>query len=83
VKSYLRRRSNMLNNKRKFDPLKEDLEKLVWELPTLHVAKLFGVSDKAVDKRCRLLGIQKPGRGYWAKLKAAQKISLIEAQRIS
>jgi len=66
----------MLTNRRKFNPLREDLEKLVWEQPTLHVAKMFGVSDKAVDKRCKLLGIQKPGRGYWAKLKAAQKASV-------
>jgi hypothetical protein len=65
----------MFENRRKFNPLKEDLEKLVWELPTLHVAKMFGVSDKAIDKRCKLLGIQKPGRGYWTKLKATQKIS--------
>lgn len=52
---------------RKFNPTKNDLLKLVWELPTVKVAKMYGVSDKAVEKRCKLLGIEKPPRGYWAK----------------
>lgn len=46
----------------------EELRQLVWEIPTTHIAQLFGVSDKAVEKRCRALGIPKPPRGYWAKL---------------
>ncbi|MBU6454352.1 MAG: hypothetical protein KGS72_21450 [Cyanobacteria bacterium REEB67] len=59
-------------NRRKFDPSREELENLVWEMPTLKVAAIFGVSDKAIDKRCRLLGIAKPGRGYWTKVKVAR-----------
>ena len=51
---------------RKFDPAGEELRDLVWSMPSTGVAKLFGVSDVAVAKRCRLLGIEKPGRGYWA-----------------
>lgn len=46
-------------------PSKEILEKLVWEKPTEHVAFALGVSDSAVGKRCRMLGIKKPPRGYW------------------
>lgn len=53
--------------KRRFDPTKEELEQLVWAMPTTHVGLLFGVSDKAVERRCKLLGIQKPPRGYWTK----------------
>ena len=52
---------------RRFDPSKDELEKLVWEIPTTKVAEKYGVSDKAIDKRCKLLGIPKPPRGYWAK----------------
>lgn len=55
---------------RKFEVSKEELEKLVWEMPTTHVCKLFNVSDKAISKRCKLLGIEKPPRGYWTKVKA-------------
>ncbi len=57
---------------RKFDVSREALEKLVWEMPTTQVAELFGVSDKAVEKRCKRLGVAKPPRGYWAKLAAGQ-----------
>lgn len=50
-------------------PLKEELEKLIWEKPTTTIAKEFGVSDQAVAKWCRLYNIKKPPRGYWSKLK--------------
>jgi hypothetical protein len=49
---------------------KEELEKLVWEMPTTQIAAEFGVSDKAVAKWCRKYEIEKPGPGYWAKLRS-------------
>jgi hypothetical protein len=52
---------------RKFAVEAEELEQLVWLMPTTEVAQLFGVSDKAIEKRCKLLGIPKPPRGYWTK----------------
>lgn len=51
--------------KRLFDPTREELEELVWKYPTVQVAKMFDVSDKAIDARCKLYGIEKPPRGYW------------------
>lgn len=57
--------------RRKFEITSEELSRLVWEMPTVQVAHLCGVTDKAVEKRCRLLGINKPPRGYWA-IKRAQ-----------
>ena len=48
-------------------PLKEQLEKMVWERSTTTIAKELGVSDNAVAKQCKKLGISKPPRGYWAK----------------
>ena len=59
------------SNKR-FDVEKDILEKLVWTYPTVEVAKMFDVSDTAVAKRCKRMGIKKPPRGYWAKVHAAQ-----------
>lgn len=56
---------------RKFHVPKEILEKLVWEMPTEKVAKIFGVSGKAIEKRCKLLGIVKPPRGYWRKVETS------------
>ena len=58
--------------RRKFDPDPAELEELVWEMPTTKVAELFGVSDKAISKRCKLYEIEKPPRGYWAKVNAGQ-----------
>ena len=56
--------------KRKIEqPTKEQLEKLVWEKPTQQLAIEFGVSDVAVAKWCKNLGISKPPRGYWTSLK--------------
>ncbi|TFI51369.1 hypothetical protein BLD44_026675 [Mastigocladus laminosus UU774] len=48
-------------------PSKEELQKLVWEKPTTQIAKDFGVSDKAVEKWCKVYGVEKPPRGYWVK----------------
>lgn len=56
---------------RKFNPTKEELELLVQEKPMTEIGKIFGVSDNAVKKRCKRLGIElKPMRGHWMKVKA-------------
>ena len=47
----------------------ETLAKLVWEKPTCEIAKELGISDSAIGKRCKRLGIPKPPRGYWEKRK--------------
>ncbi len=68
---------NIVNNKvectpkKKFDPTFEELQNLIWSMPATEVAKIFRVSDKAIEKRCKKLGINKPPRGYWAKKYAA------------
>jgi len=54
----------------KFIITKEELQKIIWEMPSTKIALLYNVSDKAVEKRCKKLGIEKPPRGYWAKMKA-------------
>lgn len=48
-------------------PSTDELKNLVWSMPTMSVAALLGVSDVAIAKRCKRLGIDKPGRGYWQK----------------
>jgi len=59
------------NNVLRFTVSKEELEKLVSEKPFTQIGKQFGVSDNAVRKRCKKLGIEIPknGAGYWAKKK--------------
>jgi len=56
-------------------PLKiarEDLYELAWSKPMCELAKDFGISDVALAKRCKRLGIPVPGRGYWARVDAGQ-----------
>jgi transposase len=41
-------------------------------MSTTKVAEKFGVSDKAIQKWCDSYEIEKPPRGYWAKVKAGK-----------
>ena len=36
------------------------------------IGEMFGVSDNAVNKWCKLYGIKKPGRGDWEKIKSGK-----------
>jgi hypothetical protein len=51
---------------------REDLYELAWSKPITSLAQDFGISDVALAKRCRRLGIPIPGRGYWARVDAGQ-----------
>lgn len=55
-----------LNKRKVIHPTKEQLEILIWAMPTTKLAKKFGVSDKAISSWCKLYGIPKPPRGYWS-----------------
>ena len=75
--------------RRVFNLSKELLQNLLWLAPTTSLAKVFGVSDKAVEKRAKLMNIEKPVRGYWAKQYATgfevdieKLISLIDAEKV-
>lgn len=48
-------------------PDKKALEKLVWEKPMIHAAKVIGVSDVALRKKCVALGVDLPPVGHWIK----------------
>ena len=63
------------NSLKRFDVTKERLNELLWKYPTTHIAKMFGVSDKAIEKRAKKLGLTKPPRGYWNKLYAGKLIN--------
>lgn len=55
----------------------DDREKLyeeVWAEPVIIVAERYGLSDNGLRKNCKKLGIPLPPAGYWAKIKAGQKI---------
>lgn len=45
----------------------ESLRRMVWTFPCTQIGELLGVSDNAVRKRCRKLGIELPPRGYFLR----------------
>lgn len=54
---------------KKFEISKEELEQLINELPMTKIGEIYGVSDNAIKKRAKKLGIELPNRrGYWAKV---------------
>ena len=50
----------------------EELLKLIWSKPNTLLAKEFGISDVAISKKCKKLGIEKLLRGFWAKVDAGK-----------
>jgi hypothetical protein len=48
---------------------KEDLEKIIWKIPSEEIGKFYNVSGRMIGKWCKKYGIEKPPRGYWAKQK--------------
>lgn len=47
----------------------------IWSEPMTTVAQRYGLSDNGLRKRCIKFGIPLPPMGYWAKLKAGQKVT--------
>lgn len=51
-------------------PSKEELNKMLWVIPTSQIAIKYQVSDVAVAKWVKNYGLTKPPRGYWQKIKS-------------
>jgi hypothetical protein len=53
---------------------REQLYELVWSKPMQHIAKEYGVSDRAMAKLCARNQVPVPPRGYWAKKSSGQEV---------
>lgn len=53
---------------------REKLYQEVWAKPAIKVAAQYGVSNVAIRKICNSLNVPLPPIGYWAKLRAGQKL---------
>lgn len=53
---------------------RQELYDLVWETPTRHLCKRFGLSDVGLAKVCKRLEIPRPSYGYWAKKAAGGQV---------
>src|ERR1017187_161888 len=54
---------------------RDDLYAQVWEKPMMQLASQYGISGNGLAKICRKLAVPYPGRGYWARKAAGQKVS--------
>ncbi|THK35669.1 hypothetical protein EHS39_23905 [Ensifer sp. MPMI2T] len=54
---------------------RKELYDLVWSTPILKLAEQFGLSDRGLAKICERNQVPVPGRGYWARLEAGQKVT--------
>jgi hypothetical protein len=53
---------------------RQQLYEAIWSTPCQVLAKCLGISDVALAKTCKRLGIPRPSRGHWAKVAAGQKM---------
>ena len=61
-------------NQRSTTITREGLYEQVWATPMTTLARGYGVSDVALAKTCRKLGVPLPPRGHWAKLQHGKKV---------
>ncbi|AFL99875.1 hypothetical protein Desde_1456 [Desulfitobacterium dehalogenans ATCC 51507] len=54
----------------------------VWTDPVTIVAKRYNMSDNGLRKHCRRLWIPLPPNGYWARVKAGQKVPKPELPKV-
>jgi hypothetical protein len=54
---------------------REQLYDLVWSEPMQRLSKQIGISDVAIAKHCRKVGVPVPQRGYWNKLQAGKGVA--------
>jgi len=53
---------------------RKDLYEQVWTEPMSTLAKRYCISDVGLAKICKRNGIPRPGRGYWARIQAKQRV---------
>src|ERR1700730_12387095 len=56
---------------------RDELYEEVWTTPMKTLAKKYDISDVGLAKTCRKLSIPLPGRGYWARKEAGQKVERV------
>lgn len=53
---------------------RQQLHEAIWSKPCLKLAAELGISDVALAKTCRRMGVPRPPRGYWARVEAGEKM---------
>jgi hypothetical protein len=53
---------------------REELYELVWSEPMVRLAKRFALTDVALAKTCKRMGIPVPPRGYWRRKETGYRV---------
>ena len=53
---------------------RQELYDAIWSTPCLKLAASLGISDVALAKTCKRLGIPRPSLGYWARVAVGEKV---------
>lgn len=53
---------------------RDQLYEAIWSTPCQKLAASLGISDVALAKTCKRLGIPRPSLGYWARVAAGEKL---------
>ena len=61
---------------------RNELYNQVWERPLRDLAEEQGISDVALAKICKKLGVPCPGRGHWAQLAAGKVVDQYTSDEI-
>lgn len=67
----------MLNDPQSISIPRHQLYEQVWSQPMTRLARQYGISDVALAKICRKLGIPYPGRGYWRRKQTGKVVKQI------
>ena len=62
---------------------REALYNEVWSEPMTTVSKRYGMSDNGLRKHCKTFGIPLPPLGYWARIKAGQKVPRTDLPKVT
>lgn len=58
----------------KVDFTRAQLYEAIWSKSCVKLAAELGISDVALAKTCRRMGIPRPRRGYWARIEAGERL---------
>lgn len=63
------------NDSNSVELTRQKLYEQVWSMPTVQLAKTYGISDVAISKICKEHKIPKPPPGYWVRKQYGYKVS--------
>lgn len=68
IQKYCSQKCHQIGRRLVERPSKEQLAQMIEEMPKTKIAKIYGVSDKAIEKWAKSMQLKTKPRGYWARI---------------